>query len=77
MSKQAAFLTCRGPAAYLLYVPRTGRTPKDKTDPMKKVTLHLHTSQWRALKVYAAQNDREMSSIVAELLEKAGIKKDR
>jgi hypothetical protein len=42
---------------------------------MKKVTLHLHTSQWRALKVYAAQNDREMSGIVAELLEKAGIKK--
>ena len=56
-------------------MPRTGRKPKDKSDPMKKVTLHLHTSQWRALKVYAAQNDREMSSIVAELLEKAGIKK--
>jgi len=56
-------------------MPRTGRKPKDKSDPIKKVTLHLHTSQWRALKVYAAQNDREMSGIVAELLEKAGIKK--
>jgi hypothetical protein len=56
-------------------VAKPGRKPKDdKDDPMRKVTLHLRTSLWRALKVYAAQNDREMSSVVAELLEKAGIK---
>ena len=57
------------------------RAPGKKTDAekaqddlKKKVTLHLRTSQWRALKVYAAQNDKEMSEVVSELLTQAGIK---
>ncbi len=50
----------------------------DKAAPSdrKKVTLYLPTPQWRALKVYAAKHDQDMSVVVSELLKKAGIESE-
>lgn len=48
--------------------------PKPVDGPgRKKVTLYLPEAQWRALKVHAAQNDKEMSEVVSAALSKLGI----
>jgi hypothetical protein len=39
----------------------------------KRMTIYLPPEQWRALKVRAAQHDRQMSEIVSEALKKLGI----
>ncbi|HZS41416.1 MAG TPA: hypothetical protein VFF06_31520 [Polyangia bacterium] len=44
----------------------------DKTD-RKQTTIYLPKDQYRSLKVYAAQNDLEMSEVVSEALKKFGI----
>ncbi len=48
--------------------PKTAAKPE-----RKRMTIYLPPGQWRALKVHAAQNDREMSEIVSEALKKIGI----
>lgn len=47
--------------------------PPDESDGKRRLTLYLPTAQARALKVYAAQNDQDMSAVVAEMLKKGGI----
>lgn len=37
---------------------------------LKKLTVYLPTEQARSLKIYAAQQDRDMSAIISELLTK-------
>ena len=39
----------------------------------KRTTIYLPTAQYRALKIYAVQNDKEMSEVVSEGLKKLGI----
>jgi len=39
-----------------------------------RITLHLRASQWRALTIYAAQSDKEMSEVVSDLLTQTGTK---
>lgn len=53
--------------------PGTAAPKSAANEPRKKVTLYLPPSQWRALKVQAAQSDREMSEIVSDALKKVGI----
>jgi hypothetical protein len=47
---------------------------KTEDEPRKQVTVYLPPQQWRALKVVAAQEDREMSEIVSDALGRLGIK---
>jgi hypothetical protein len=47
---------------------------KPEAEPRKQVTVYLPPQQWRALKVYAAQHDREMSEVVSDALSRLGIK---
>ena len=70
-------------AAYSLHVPRgSEKGPKKEEggkrdnvpEGKRRVTLYLAIGQARALKVMAAQQDRDMSSLVAEFLEKCGVK---
>ena len=49
-------------------------TNKSAVEPRKQVTVYLPPEQWRALKVYAAQEDLEMSEVVSDALGKLGIK---
>ena len=53
---------------------KTGATQSaaDKTD-RRQTTVYLPKEQYRSLKVYAAQNDLEMSVVVSEALKKFGI----
>lgn len=60
---------------------KTGETGKtetsknaesDKAD-IKRTTFALPKAQYRALKVYSAQHDMEMSAVVSEALKKMGI----
>jgi hypothetical protein len=50
--------------------------PKKTTDTQPKVrtTIYLPADMHRALKVYAATTGNDMSSVIVELLRKAGIK---
>lgn len=48
-------------------------TPSAGDADKRKVTFYLPTAQARALKVYAAQHDLDMSAVISELLSKAGI----
>jgi hypothetical protein len=48
---------------------------REKSPGRKQVTVYLPTEQWRALKVYAAQHDQEMSQIVSDALTRFGITK--
>jgi hypothetical protein len=43
-------------------------------DDRKKTTISLPAAQYRALKIYAVQNDKEMSEVVSEALSKLGIR---
>lgn len=45
----------------------------DEKDGKRRLTIYLPTAQARALKVHAAQNDQDMSAVVAEMLKKGGI----
>ena len=40
---------------------------------LEGVVARFRVSQARALKVYAAQHDKDMNEVVSELLKKAGI----
>ena len=48
-------------------------TGEAEADEKKKVTLYLPVAQARALKVYAAERDDDMSGVVSALLTQAGI----
>jgi hypothetical protein len=61
---------------YVLTVTRIKKTSSMTIagkDDRKKTTISLPTSQYRALKIYAVQNDKEMSEVVSEALHKLGI----
>jgi hypothetical protein len=51
----------------------TDEKTRESDDEKRKVTFYLPKSQARALKVYAAQHDIDMSGFISELLKKAGI----
>jgi hypothetical protein len=40
----------------------------------KRTTVYLPVAQYRALKIFAVQNDKEMSEVVSEALSKLGIR---
>ena len=53
---------------------RADKSKKGDAEERRKVTIYLPVAQARALKVHAAQHDKDMSFVVAELLAAAGIK---
>lgn len=40
---------------------------------IKRTTIAFPTAQYRALKIYCVQNEKEMSAVVCEALAKMGI----
>lgn len=49
-------------------MPKSPRAPEPKTDATDRrdVTVHLPVDLHRAVKVFAAQHDRSMSSVIEE-----------
>ena len=48
-------------------MPRADKGKKGDAEERRKVTIYLPVAQARALKVHAAQHDKDMSLVVAEL----------